>query len=267
MPDVWATVTELDPATQDRLADVLEVRGADAAQQVMRREFLVAIPMPERAEVLELGCGTGVLTRQLARVPRTARLTGVDVAPSLLKRAAELSSELANVTFQQADARSLPFPDGSFDVVVADSVLVHVPGVEAALGEAHRVLRPAGWLALFEGDYATTTVALGDLDPLQRCVDAMMGTSVTDRWLVRRLPSLLAAAGFTVHDLRSHGFLDTSPDGYMVTVIDRGADTLAAAGQIGSELATALKAEARRRGATGAFFGHIAYASLIARRP
>jgi hypothetical protein len=131
----------------------------------------------------------------------------------------------------------------------------------------HRVLRPGGRAALFEGDYATTTVALGDLDPLQRCAEAMVATSVTDLWLVRRLPRLLADTGFSVQGLRSHGFLDAAPDGYMVTVIDRGADTLAAAGLIGPELAEALKAEARRRGAAGTFFGHIAYASLVAQKP
>jgi ubiquinone/menaquinone biosynthesis C-methylase UbiE len=267
MPDVWATVAELDATTQDRLADVLEVRGADAAQQDMRREFLTEIPLPERAEVLELGCGTGVLTRRLARLPQVARVTGVDVAPSLLERATVLAAELPDVSFQQADARALPFPDGDFDVVVADSVLVHVPGVEAAISESFRVLRPGGRLALFEGDYATTTVALGDHDPLQCCADAMMAASVTDRWLVRRLPRLLADTGFAVQSLRSHGFVDAARDGYMVTVVDRGADSLVGAGQIGPELAAALKAEARRRSAAGTFFGHIAYASLIAERP
>lgn len=267
MPDVWAAVSELDAAMQDRLADVLEVRGADPQQQALRREFLTTIPLPAEATVLEVGCGTGVLTRMLAQLPQVSRVTGVDLAPSLLARAADLAADMPDVTFQQADARSLPFPDGGFDVVVVDSVLVHVPGADAAVGEALRVLRPGGWLAAFEGDYATTTVALGDLDPLQRCVDAMMSASVTDRWLVRRLPRLLADAGFTLRSLRSHGFVDTTPDGYMVTVVDRGADVLAATGQIGPELAAALKDEARRRGAGGTFFGHIAYASLMAQKP
>jgi ubiquinone/menaquinone biosynthesis C-methylase UbiE len=52
---------------------------------------------------------------------------------------------------------------------------------DRALAEVFRVLRPDGWLAAFDGDYATTTVALGDHDPLQVCVDAMMASSVNDR--------------------------------------------------------------------------------------
>ena len=53
----------------------------------------------------------------------------------------------------------------------------------------------------------------------------------------------------------------------MLTIIDRGADALAAAGHVGEPAAEALKAEARRRVTAGEFFGHIAYASLIATRP
>ena len=52
----------------------------------------------------------------------------------------------------------------------------------------------ADWAA-FDGDYATTTVALGDHDPLQTCVEVMMANSMHDRFLVRRLPALVRASG------------------------------------------------------------------------
>jgi hypothetical protein len=47
MPDVWTTVQDLDQATQERLADVLEKRGADAQQHAMRRAFLHEVPFPQ----------------------------------------------------------------------------------------------------------------------------------------------------------------------------------------------------------------------------
>jgi hypothetical protein len=65
MPDVWATFGELDAITQQRLAEVLETRGADPQQQAMRQAFLTEIPFPAQARVLEVGCGTGALTRVL----------------------------------------------------------------------------------------------------------------------------------------------------------------------------------------------------------
>lgn len=265
MPDVWTTVADLDATTQDRLADVLETRGADPQQQTMRRAFLADVAFPAQARVLEVGCGTGVLTRLLARWPSVAAVTAVDPAPSLLIRARDLARDLANVEFLEADGRSLPFADETFDVVVFDSTLSHVPGPEAALAEARRVVRSAGWLAVFDGDYATTTVALGDHDPLQTAVAAMMASSVNDRWLVRRLPTLVRRAGFDPVTFRNHGFVETT-GGYMLTVVDRGADLLRTSGQIGNDAADALKAEARRRVAAGSFFGHVAYGSLTARK-
>jgi SAM-dependent methyltransferase len=174
---------------------------------------------------------------------------------------------LPNISVQEADGRELPFDDASFDVAVFDSTLSHVPGPDRALAETFRVLRPGGWLATFDGDYATTTVGLGEHDPLQACADATMATSVNDRWLMRRLSTLVRDAGFEDVRFRSHGFVETTEGGYMLTVVDRGADLLRGFGQIGDDMAAAIKAEARRRVEAGTFFGHIAYVSLTARKP
>jgi len=92
-----------------------------------------------------------------------------------------------------------------------------------------------------------------------------MANSINDRWLVRRLPVLVRAAGFATQLFHSHGFVETR-GGYMLTVIDRGVDMLCAAGQIGDETAATLKADARRRVAVGSFFAHIAYGSITARK-
>lgn len=266
MPDVWAAVADLDPIAQQRLASVLETRGADAQQQAMRRAFLSSIEFPAHAHVLDVGCGTGVLTRLLANCPNVEAVVGVDPAPSLIQEAQRLSATDARITFREADGRSLPFDNAMFDIVVFDSTLSHVTGPEQALAEACRVLRPEGWLAVFDGDYATATVALGDYDPLQVCVTGMMANSVNDRRLMRRLPALVRASGFDLASFQSHGFSETIGGAYMLTIVDRGADMLCASGTIAAETATALKSEARHRVEAGTFFGHIAYASLTARK-
>jgi ubiquinone/menaquinone biosynthesis C-methylase UbiE len=256
----------LDQSAQERLVDVLERRGADAQQQAMRRAFLQEIPFPHHARVLDLGCGTGVSTRALASWPEVASVVGVDPAPSLLEKA-RASAALPTVSFREGDARSLPFENATFDIVAADSMLSHVPGAERAVEEAFRVLRGTGCLAVFDGDYSTTTVALGDHDPLQVCVDAMMANSVTDRRIMRRLTNLVAGCGFQVLSFRSFGFAEIGSEGYMLTIVDRGADILSSQSLIAKETAAALKEEARRRLQAGRFFGHIAYAGLIARKP
>jgi SAM-dependent methyltransferase len=203
------------------------------------------------------------VTRELAAWPGVAAVVGVDPSPTFLAAARRLGPPA--VSFVEGDARALGFDDHTFDVVVFHTTLCHVPGPELALREAARVLRPAGWLAVFDGDYATATVAIGPADPLQACVKAWVAASVHDPWLVRRLPALLEDAGFELVAQRSHGYVEAGQASYTPTIVDRGADALVAAGQLGEEAAAALKAEARRRVAAGRFFGHIAYASLVAR--
>ena len=222
---------------------------------------------PSGARVLEIGCGTGAICRLLAARPEVGEVLGVDPSPVLLARARELASGIRNLSFREGDGRDLPLPGASFDVVVVHRVLSHVPDPEQVLGQAFRVLRPGGWLAVFDGDYATITLATGEPDPLQVCVAAFIPAYITDPWVVRRLPGMVHAAGFAEGRLRSHGFVQASEPDYMLSIAERGADALAAAGRIGPELPAALKAEAHRRVQARSFFGHVAYASLTARKP
>jgi ubiquinone/menaquinone biosynthesis C-methylase UbiE len=267
MPDVYATIAEADPALQERLAGILELRAADPQQRAMLEAYLSEIAFPARARVLEIGCGTGSVTRVLAQRPGVAVVVGVDPSPIFIAKARELGAALDNVAFEEGDGRALRFDDRDFDAVVFHTALCHIAQPERALGEAFRVLRPGGTLAICDGDYATITVALGEADPLQSCIEAVKAAWIHDLWLVRRLPALLRAAGFELLGSRSYGYLQTSQPEYMLTLVDRGADTLAAWGRIGAELCAALKAEARRRAAASEFFGFIGFASLIARRP
>jgi hypothetical protein len=136
------------------------------------------------------------------------------------------------------------------------------------LHEAVRVLRPGGYLAVFDGDYATGTLATGPGDPLDACAEAFRTHFIHDPWLVRRLPRLVQAAGMQLRRLRSYGYVEAPEPGFMLgSWVDLGADALATAGQISADIGAALKAEAHRRSASGEYFGHIAYMSCVARKP
>jgi SAM-dependent methyltransferase len=199
----------------------------------------------------------------IANLPGVARAAGVDPSPYLVDRARRRAP---SITFEVADGRALPFEEGSFDGVVFATTLCHIPEPERALAEAHRVLRPGGTLVVYDGDYATATVAASPHDPLQACVDAAIVALVHDPWLVRRLAHLVRSAGFEPGALEGHGYVETDSPSYMLGLVGFGADTLAAAGLIAPDLAESLKCEARRRADTHRFFGHISYASLVAAR-
>ncbi len=267
MPDAYAIITEQDSSMVLRLAEILELRAADPQQQAMREAYLSEIEFPIGAKVLEVGCGTGPVTRALVRWPRVGKVVGADPSPEFIAKARELGAGTQNLSFEVADGRSLPFAAASFDVVVFHTTLCHIPRPEQALTEAFRVLRPGGWLAVFDGDYNTTSVATNPSDPLQVCVEAWVSNFVNDPWLIRRLPSLVRNAGFNSVRLRSHAFVETSKPDYMLTIVDRAITALLSSNRISDDLAAALKAEVQRRVEIGSFYGYIAYGSLSARRP
>lgn len=88
-------------------------------------------------DVLEVGCGTGLILRRIANFAKSAR--GVDLSPGMLERARARGLEVA-----EASATSLPFPDASFDVACSFKVLAHVREIHTALAEMTRVVRPGG---------------------------------------------------------------------------------------------------------------------------
>ncbi len=263
MNDPYAAITETDPDIVQTIAERLEVRAADPQQKKMRDAYLGRINFPDGAHVLEIGCGTGPVTRTISDLANVAKVTGIDPSPILIESANALSNGRANISFEVGDARDMPFEDGAFDVAIFHTALCHIPEPERALAEAFRVLIKGGTVCVFDGDYATATVAAAEIDPLQACSAAVTRHNVMDRWLVRRLPQLLQGAGFSDIKSASHGYFDNDDPGYMLGHAMRGAEVLRDNGVIGPDLCEALQNEAKRRATSGTFFGHIAYASFV----
>jgi SAM-dependent methyltransferase len=91
--------------------------------------------------LLDIGTGPGDFPICLRKTGHRGRLVGVDNSLGMVAKAKSADTD---IEFFHADARSLPFPDVSFDVVTARHMLYHVPDIPRALCEAHRVLRPGG---------------------------------------------------------------------------------------------------------------------------
>jgi ubiquinone/menaquinone biosynthesis C-methylase UbiE len=263
MPDVYSSITEADPQKQRWLAEVLELRAGDPQQRAMVESYMDDLD-PSAGRLLEVGCGPGAVARLLAEMPGVESVTGVDSGELFIDRARELADD-ERLRFLVGDARKLEFPDESFDAVVFHNTLCHIPECERVLAEARRVVRPGGSLTVFDGDYVSATVAIREEDPLQKCMDAFVSL-IHDPWLMRRIRPLLEGTGLTDVRLRGHSFVQHGT-GYILTLVEHGANVLTSNGELPEPEAEALKAEARSRIEAGSFLGQIGYLSATARRP
>jgi ubiquinone/menaquinone biosynthesis C-methylase UbiE len=114
-------------------------RGRDRGYHAMVDDIEAGavIDLAAGRDVLEVGCGTGLVLERVARVARRAE--GVDLSPGMLEHA-----RLRGLSVREGDATAIPCPDASFDVVYAFKVLAHIPDVDRAIAEMFRVVRPGG---------------------------------------------------------------------------------------------------------------------------
>jgi SAM-dependent methyltransferase len=122
--------------------------------------------------LLDVGCGPGSITRGLAERVPSGEVIGLDLSRETLEAARRDAAArgLANLRYEEGSVYSLPFPDGSFDVVYAHQVLQHLRERGAALREMLRVVRRGGLVAVRDVDWGT--VAYWPRDPwLDRFVD------------------------------------------------------------------------------------------------
>ena len=175
----------------------------EAAADRFWAALLAAVPVAADGAVLDVGCGTGKSSRDLARRAPAGSVLGVDLSSMMLARARAVAAAegLANVGFEQADAQVHPFADGRFDLIVSSFGAMFFADPVAAFTNLGRALAPDGRLALLawrrldENQWFTEirgALAMGralpDPDPGQ---PGPFG--LADR---RRTETILTAAGF-----------------------------------------------------------------------
>lgn len=149
--------------------------------------------------VLDVACGAGAVACAAARAAR--RVTGIDLTPAMIERAAALQAELglANLEWHVGDAARLPFRAGQFDVVATRYSLHHVPDPGRVVAEMARVCRPAGRVAV--ADLVLPPEKAAAYDRMERLRDPSHVRVLT----ADELGQLLTAAGLV--DLRWAGYL------------------------------------------------------------
>jgi ubiquinone/menaquinone biosynthesis C-methylase UbiE len=212
--DPWRTSSQLDRDGLRDMAQMIEQRGQAPEEIAARQTYLDLLQLASGQRVLDVGCGTGVVTRALAqRVQPHGTVIGLDPRPEFLELAAELTSD-NSTEFRQGDALALPFDAHSFDAVVCITVLEHMPSPELAINELVRVTRTGGRVGVLCGDQESFVVNHPDRALTRRIINAHVDARFASPWIGRAVPSLLERAGVTQVQVRGLPTLDRDPTGY-----------------------------------------------------
>ena len=149
-----------------------------------RRVKMLSKHLRPGMSVLELGCGTGYFTRELAR--SAAEIVAIDVSPELLQ-IASANCSAPNVRYEIQNAYELSHPDAVFDSVVGSSVLHHLE-IEKAAREIYRVLKPGGRISFTEPNMLNPQIAIQkNLPWVKRKLGDSPDETAFFRWPLRRL--------------------------------------------------------------------------------
>ena len=267
MADPFQDLNAADPAFVARIVNILEARAQEPIMVEIVEDYLSALPWDEVSLAVEVGCGSGPIARRMAghvaRAGRGGSVEGLEPSSGLTDAARKLAEGTPNLSFAVADGTALPLADGSVDAIVFHTVLTHVTKPAALLAEAHRVIRPDGYLVVCDADFSKASFASGPDDPLGVFAASFVRRFVTDAFLVGQLPAMVRTAGFATTRFDVTNRLAFNNDG-MVHYVQMCSEAMVAEGLIGQPLADALLGEYARRRDLGELYGFIPFATLIA---
>lgn len=178
-----------------------------------RTRTLDALALQAGEQVLDAGCGTGLLLEQMAiSVGDSGRVVGVDYSPDMLDMARQRCQDLGNVELHQGSVEQLDFESERFDVVSCTQTLLYVKQVETALGEIHRVLKPHGRVGIIETDWRGVVFNNLDKSLTRRILDAW-DEAVESPNLPAKLGGLLRQLNFSAIRVEAIPILNTSDNG------------------------------------------------------
>jgi ubiquinone/menaquinone biosynthesis C-methylase UbiE len=268
---LWRDTAGVNAERAHDLAARLEHRAKAADEIAARNAYLDLLDITPGERVLDVGCGSGAVTREIARrVGGRGVAVGLDPSPALLAVARELAKKAGfgdSVEFREGNALRLPFGDASFDAVVCVTVLSHVPRGEAAVPEFVRVLKSGGRLGVFDLDTDMTAFTHPDRALTRRIVAAASDATAVNGWLARQLPSLFQRAGLA--DVRARGFfpIETEQQSFYANMADRCAEAAVRMGVITERESRAWLDAFHEQGARGPIIAGRLHIFVWGRKP
>ena len=226
--------------------------------------------------VVDLGSGTGTLSRELAGLVTPGAstdgpmgsVTGVEPNARLRALAASRaeSNGIPNVSFIDGLAGALPFADSSVDLVWCERVLQHLNDPQAAIDDIARVLRPGGRAVLLDADQETRIISELEPDVAATFIRASL-TAIANPHAARHIPAQIRRAGLALDsDVGSSAFIFSSELLLRTQVLQRAADDAIEFGDLARDVAEAVVRTVHAAAARGDAFAAITVFGFVARK-
>lgn len=215
---------QLDAPASKRLIERLENRAREAIFTTLFDQYIAKLNFPLRSKTLEIGCGTGAMSRALVKKDSFhGSVVAVDQSEAFIKAAkqfAQIENVSESIEFGVGDVHALDFEDSSFDVVIAHTILSHVTNPTQVLKEVARVIKKGGRLVVFDGDYGSLTYAYHNHQFGKKMDHALALATFNNPLVMRDLLSMLPVSKFKMIETLGNVVYETKSSSYFKSFAD-----------------------------------------------
>ena len=202
----------MEKPEQQTLTSSAALNHSYVAPEISRQRLrtIEALDIKRGECILDVGCGTGFLSYEMALVVgEDGKVLGIDPQPSMIEATLARCRDMPQLSAQEGEANAIPGEDNAFDVATCTQVLLYVKDVAGALAEIHRCLKPGGRVAVLETDWRGMVISSDDVELTRRITDAWDATVASPN-LPSSLPTLLRQQGFSAIRSEAIPLLNTS---------------------------------------------------------
>lgn len=258
--DGWSNPSAGEAA---EMAAFLETRAGFPDQVAIDRTLLDVLNPAPGERLLEVGCGSGLLCRQIAgRAAPGGHVTGIDVSFEMVVAARQHAARMGSksqVVFEVGQAEALSYPAGAFDAALAARLMLHVAEPARVVGELRRVVRSGGRVVLMDWDFDTVAVDHSNRELTRRLLHWRSDHYGGNNWSGRQLAGLANGAGLQEVQVTPAVLVARDECAGFTQSLWRAAQRACEAGAITPIERDAWLAELQARIAAGRFFASITY--------